>query len=143
MNLAQMKIALENSVKEALQMSLDQGIEVNTSYDANTGTMLAELKNASEVVDGRSNILCYTIRYAEETKEIAIVAFNRVFVHDNLGIGIVNNEPVAINNKFMTDIAQIIEYGMDKVYHPENYVQPEPEVDQPADGEIVLDGSAE
>lgn len=137
MNLAQMKVALEQSVQEVLQKSLSEGINVVTSYDVNGGFIIAELKEEKEIDESRSSILCYSIRYTEETKETAIVAFNRVFVKDALGVAIVNNEPVSITNTFINDIAQIIAIGIDKAYHPENY--------QPAEeaAEEVIDGNAE
>jgi hypothetical protein len=141
MNLAQMKTALENSVTDALKQSLDPNIEVVANYDANTGTILAELKRESEIQDNRSNILCYTIQFVEETKETTIVAFNRNYIHDGLGIAIVNNEPVAISSKFIADIAQIIEFGIDRGYHPENY-QPVEEAQEQAEEEVI-DGNAE
>lgn len=145
MNLAQMKTALENSVTDALKQSLDQNIEVAANYDANTGTILAELKRESEVQENRSSTLCYTIQFVEETKETTIIAFNRNYIYDGLGVAIVNNEPVAISSKFIADIAQIIEFGIDRGYHPEKYQQvevEEEELSQPADEEII-DGNAE
>lgn len=150
MNLAQMKTALENSVTDALKQSLDQNIEVVANYDANTGVILAELRRVSEIQDNRSSTLCYTIQFAEETKETNIVAFNRHYIYDGLGVAIANNEPVAISNKFMTDIMQIIAFGIDRGYHPEKYQQTEAveaeeekeELSQPAT-EDVIDGNAE
>ena len=140
MNLAQMKQALENSVSDALKQSLDQNIEVVTNYDANTGTILAELKRVGEIQDNRSNTLCYTIQFVEETKETTIVAFSRTYVYDGLGVAITNNEPVAISSKFMADIAQIIEFGIDRGYHPEKYQPAEENNEQE---EEIIDGSAE
>jgi hypothetical protein len=127
MNLAQMKTALENSVKEALVQSLNESINVTTHYDANTASITVELTDAKEVVNGRSSILCYNIIVAEEDKSVSIVAFNRIYIHDGLGISLVNNEPVAVTSKFMNDITSVILFGMDRIYHPENYSQPEPQ----------------
>lgn len=141
MNLAQMKTALENSVSDALKQSLDQNIEVVVNYDANTGVILAELKRVGEVQDNRSNTLCYTIQFVEETKETTIIAFNRNYIYDGLGVAIVNNDPVAISSKFIADIAQIIDFGIDRGYHPEKY-QPAEESDKQADEEVI-DGNAE
>lgn len=144
MNLAQMKIALENSVTDALKQSLDPNIEVVVNYDANTGTILSELRRVSEIQDNRSSTLCYTIQFVEETKETTIVAFNRHFIYDELGVAIANNEPVAISNKFMTDIMQIIAFGIDRGYHPENYQVAEESNQQEVEAEEeVIDGNAE
>lgn len=121
MNLAKMKLALEESVKNALVQSLDENVEVTAAYDANSGAMLVELKEVHEVVDNHSSILCYNIKYTEETKEISILAFNRVYIHDSLGIAISNNEAVAISNKFMEEITTVISYGMDRIYNPDKY----------------------
>jgi hypothetical protein len=100
---------------------------VTTHYDANTASITVELTDAIEVVNGRSSILCYNIIVAEEDKSVSIVAFNRIYIHDSLGISLVNNEPVAVTSKFMNDITSVILFGMDRIYHPENYSQPEPQ----------------
>lgn len=141
MNLAQMKVALEQSVQDALKQSLDAEIAVNTAYDADNGVMLIELRKEFEKKDNHSNILCYNIQFVEESKELNIVAFNRAYIYDGLGVAIVNNEPVTISNIFMQDMSQIIEFGMDRGYHPEKY-QPTEESDKQAT-EDVIDGNAE
>ena len=133
MNLAQMKSALENSVKEALIQSVDQKVEIKTLYDANSGSMLVEMVDRKENTNNNTNsILCYNIRVTEETRATSIVAFNRVFMSDSLGVSLVNNEPVAITSNFMTDITNIILVAMDKVYHPENYAPAADELAEPA-----------
>jgi hypothetical protein len=133
MNLAQMKTALENSVKEALIQSVDQKVEIKTLYDANSGSMLVEMVDRKENTSNNTNsILCYNIRVTEETRATSIVAFNRVFMSDSLGVSLVNNEPVAITSNFMTDITNIILVAMDKVYHPENYAPVAEEAIEPA-----------
>lgn len=121
MNLAQMKQALESSVAEALKQSINKDVEVKTSYDANNAVMIAELIERKQIQENSNSILCYNIRYAEETGLVSIIAFNRVLVTDVLGVSLVNNEAVVITNKFMNDIAQIIAVGIDRVYHPEHY----------------------
>lgn len=125
MNLAQMKIALENSVVEALKRSVLENVVVNAIYDANNGIMTAELVEQKPVENDRSSVLCYNIKYVEETGSTTIVAFNRVYLHDSLGISIASNEAIPISSDFMTNITQIIFIGMDMVYHPENYTLPE------------------
>lgn len=134
MNLAQMKQALENNVVESLKNRIQQQVEIQASYDANSGTMVVEMTEASPLQNGRSSILCYNIKVTEETQATSIIAFNRVYMHDGLGISLVNNEPVAITNSFMNDIASIILIAMDQVYHPENYqqIEAEEELSQPA-----------
>ena len=121
MNLAQMKVALESSVTEALKKSVDPKVEVKAAYDANNGVMIVELVERRQIQDNSNSIICYNIRFTEETQVTSIIAFNRVYINDTLGVSMVNNEPVAISSKFMNDISQIIYIGMDQVYHPNKY----------------------
>lgn len=141
MNLAQMKTALENNVVQKLQISVDQKVDITASYDANSGSMVVEMTETKPEQNGRSSKLCYTIRVVEETKITSIIAFNRVYMHDSLGIVLVNNEPIAITSDFMNSITNIILLAMDEVYHPENYqpVEAVEELSQPA----IEDGNTE
>lgn len=139
MNLAQMKQALENNVVQKLQISVDQKVDITASYDANSGSMLVEMTETKPEQNGRSSKLCYTIRVVEETKITSIIAFNRVYMHDSLGIVLVNNEPIAITSDFMNSITNIILLAMDEVYHPENYQVPAESDKQ----EEVIDDNAE
>lgn len=121
MNLSQMKQALEASVINALKNSVSDSVIVNAIYDANNGIMTAELIEEKQLEKEKSSILCYNIKYAEETNSTTIVAFNRVYLHDSLGVSIASNEAIPISSDFMKNITQIIVVGMDMVYHPENY----------------------
>lgn len=118
MNLSQMKKELENSVKEALTQALNEGIDIRATYKIDEGIMVVELMQVAERKDDRSSILCYNISFVEETKETSIIAFNRTFLYDGLGVAIVNNEPVAINSKFMADISSVIWSGMAPICAP-------------------------
>ena len=128
MNLAQLKNLLEQNIIEALKGSMDGGIDVNAIYDINNARLIAELKQPKEVDEGKSSILYYQIQYFENEKTLSIIAFNRVFYLDVLGVRTVDVEPVAVSESFMKDIKMIIEYGIDKTYNPGKYEIPEAEV---------------
>ena len=140
MNLAQLKNLLEQNIIEALKGSMDGGIDINAVYDINNARLIAELKQPKEIDEGKSSVLYYQIQYFENEKTLSIIAFNRVFYLDVLGVRTIDVEPVAISESFMKDIKMIIEYGIDKTYNPGKYEIPEAEV---ATEEIEVEAKVE
>lgn len=148
MNLKETKQALENGVKDALQKALTESIKVNAIYNADQGAMNVTIIENEEAKEGKNaHILYYGITYKEEEESLAVVAFNRVFVTDELSVVNVVVEPVVVNDKFISSLKNIIMFGMDKVYHPENYPSEEPkpadeganEADAPAAEELNIE----
>lgn len=120
MNLAQTKVALENSVGENIKKNLTEGAEVKTLYDINKGCMLVEIvqHNDRKENENTSNIMCYNFQYNEEAKELLTVAFNRAYIYDAIGIAVVNNEAITLSESFIAAIKKLIVDGMDEVYNP-------------------------
>jgi hypothetical protein len=123
MNLAQMKIALEESVTAEIKNNLKGDVEVNTSYDIQNGIIISEMITVTpRTEDGNSSsILCYNVEYNEADNDVKITAFNRVYLYDALGIAVVNNETVPVSRSFLEAMRTIITLGMDKIYNPEKY----------------------
>lgn len=123
MNLAQMKIALEESVTAEIKNNLKGDVEVNTSYDIQNGIIISEMITVTpRTEDGNSSsILCYNVEYNEADNDVKITAFNRVYLYDALGIAVVNNETVPVSRSFLEAMRTIIALGMDKIYNPEKY----------------------
>jgi hypothetical protein len=123
MNLAQMKIALEESVTAEIKNNLKGDVEVNTSYDIQNGVIVSEMITVTpRAEDGNSSsILCYNVEYSESDNDVKITAFNRVYLYDALGIAVVNNETVPVSRSFLEAMRTIIALGMDKIYNPEKY----------------------
>ena len=123
MNLAQMKIALEESVTAEIKNNLKGDVEVNTSYDIQNGIVISEITSVTpRTEDGNSSsILCYNVEYGESDSDVKITAFNRVYLYDALGIAVVNNETVPVSRSFLEAMRTIIALGMDKIYNPEKY----------------------
>lgn len=128
MNLAETKKALEESVKKVLDASLSEGTEVQTQYDANEGAMFVNMiRNSKDEEKGRKTTVIYNMRFVEQSTELAIVACQRNIAYDQWGVMFMDTQPVSISNKFLNDVMQLIIVGMDMVYHPENYKNPEEE----------------
>jgi hypothetical protein len=123
MNLAQMKIALEESVTAEIKNNLKGDVEVNTSYDIQNGVIVSEMITVTPRTEegNSSSILCYNVEYGESDNDVKITAFNRVYLYDALGIAVVNNETVPVSRSFLEAMRTIIALGMDKVYNPEKY----------------------
>ena len=123
MNLAQMKIALEESVTAEIKNNLKGDVEVNTSYDIQNGVIVSEMITVTPRTEegNSSSILCYNVEYSESDNDVKITAFNRVYLYDALGIAVVNNETVPVSRSFLEAMRTIIALGMDKVYNPEKY----------------------
>ena len=123
MNLAQMKIALEESVTAEIKNNLKGDVEVNTSYDIQNDIVISEITSVTpRTEDGNSSsILCYNVEYGESDSDVKITAFNRVYLYDALGIAVVNNETVPVSRSFLEAMRTIIALGMDKIYNPEKY----------------------
>lgn len=125
MNLKEQKLALENSVKEALAQALNEHINITSTYNTDKGAMNVTITEHNDAAEGKNaNTLYYGITYTEEDTNIAIIAFNRIFIADELSIIDVIVEPVAIDEKFIGSVKNIIAFGMDKIYHPERYQAP-------------------
>ena len=69
MNLAQMKTALETSVKNVLTNSLDKDTQVTVSYDANNGGLGILLRKDNEKKDNQSSFTVYSMYFKEEGQE--------------------------------------------------------------------------
>lgn len=128
MNLKETKIALENSVKEVLLNAVNKdgsnNISVTANYNTDQGCMnvtIVENNEAKPEEKKNANILYYGINYTEEGQSVSIIAFNRVFVADELSVVNVVIEPVVIDDNFMATVKNLIMFGMDKVYNPQNY----------------------
>lgn len=123
MNLAQMKIALEESVTTEIKRNLKGDVEVTTSYDIQNGKIVSEMITVTPRTEdsNSSSILCYNIEYNESDGDVKLTAFNRVYLYDALGIAVVNNETVPVARSFLEAMRTIIALGMDKVYNPEKY----------------------
>lgn len=123
MNLAQMKIALEESVTTEIKRNLKGDVEVATSYDIQNGKIVSEMITVTPRTEdsNSSSILCYNIEYNESDGDVKLTAFNRVYLYDALGIAVVNNETVPVARSFLEAMRTIIALGMDKVYNPEKY----------------------
>lgn len=123
MTISQLKNALETSVTQELKNNLQGDVNVITEYDVNNEVIRSELHIVAPRAENsnRSNIICYDIEFHEANNDISILAFNRVYLYDTLGVSIVNNEPVPVSRAFLEAMGTIISLGMDKVYHPENY----------------------
>lgn len=123
MNLAQMKIALEESVTAEIKNNLKGDVEVNTSYDIQNGVIVSEMITVTPRTEegNSSSILCYNVEYSESDNDVKITAFNRVYLYDALGIAVVNNETVPVSRSFLEAMRTIIALGMDKIYNPEKY----------------------
>lgn len=125
MNLAQMKTALETSVKNVLTNSLDKDTQVTVNYDANNGGLGILLRKDNEKKDNQSSFTVYSMYFKEEGQEFNISAFTRTYIYDNLGIATVINDPVGLNDTFISNIKYIITVGIDMVYNPDKYKEPE------------------
>lgn len=123
MNLAQMKIALEESVTTEIKRNLKGNVEVTTSYDIQDGKIVSEMITVTPRTEdsNSSSILCYNVEYNEADGDVRLTAFNRVYLYDALGIAVVNNETVPVARSFLEAMRTIIALGMDKVYNPEKY----------------------
>lgn len=123
MNLAQMKIALEESVTAEIKNNLKGDVEVSTSYDIQNGVIVSEMITVTPRTEegNSSSILCYNVEYSESDNDVKITAFNRVYLYDALGIAVVNNETVPVSRSFLEAMRTIIALGMDKIYSPEKY----------------------
>lgn len=125
MNLAQMKTALETNVKNVLTNSLDKDTQVNVSYDANNGGLGILLRKDNEKKDNQSSFTVYNMYFKEEEQEFTISAFTRTYIYDSLGVATVINDPVGLNDSFISNIKYIITIGVDMVYNPDKYKEPE------------------
>ena len=125
MNLAQMKTALETSVKNVLTNSLEKDTQVSVSYDANNGGLGILLRKDNEKKDNQSSFTVYSMYFKEEGQELTISAFTRTYIYDSLGIATVISDPVGLNDSFISNIKYIITVGIDMVYNPDKYKEPE------------------
>ena len=125
MNLAQMKTALETSVKNVLTNSLEKDTQVSVSYDANNGGLGILLRKDNEKKDNQSSFTVYSMYFKEEGQELTISAFTRTYIYDSLGIATVISDSVGLNDSFISNIKYIITVGIDMVYNPDKYKEPE------------------
>lgn len=126
MNLAETKKALEESVQKILKQALNEGTEVEVTYDANEGVIFVNItREEKDEKNQRSLNTIYNIRFKEGDMEIAIVPYQRIVASDKFGIAYCENQPVSITNKFLNDIMQLIIIGTDMVYNPDKYKAPE------------------
>ena len=86
MNLAQMKTALETSVKNVLTNSLEKDTQVSVSYDANNGGLGILLRKDNEKKDNQSSFTVYSMYFKEEGQELTISAFTRTYIYDSYAI---------------------------------------------------------
>lgn len=128
MNLAETKKALEEGVKKALLQSLEQGVDVNTSYDANEGKMYASLARAT-TKEKEQNITIYNMCFNESDKNLSVAAYSRIIITDNYGPAYTETRPVNIDNRFFTDMVTIFSIGLDMGYNPERYAAAEAEAE--------------
>lgn len=137
MTISQLKTALEASVTQELKNNLQGDVNVITEYDVNNEVIRSELQIITPKAENsnRSNIICYNIEFHEANGDISILAFNRIYLYDALGVAIVNNESIPVSRAFLEAMGTIISLGMNKVYHPENYPAPTEVSNESAIGE--------
>lgn len=111
MTLKEQKIAIEQSVANAIKNSLTEGVEVNVNYDLQ-GIVTINLQTPEEKNGSVTSFVHYTIAYNEEMQRIAISAFQRALNADNFGPVAIINSPVVIDEDFMMSIKMIIENSM-------------------------------
>lgn len=139
MNLSQMKTALENSVKNVLINSLEKDIEVLVTYNANEGIVEVLLKKEKEIQNNQSSIITYNIFFKEENKELVVLALDRTYIYDKLGIATVINQSVELSDKFITNIKYIISVGIDMIYNPDKYKKSEDSNNKESGTDTVVD----
>lgn len=139
MNLSQMKTALENSVKNVLINSLEKDIEVLVTYNANEGIVEVLLKKEKEIQNNQSSIITYNIFFKEENKELIVLALDRTYIYDKLGIATVINQSVELSDNFITNIKYIISVGVDMIYNPDKYKKSEDSNNKESGTDTVVD----
>lgn len=128
MNLAETKKALEESVQKILKQSLNEGTEVEVNYDANEGVVFANItRQETDEKSGRMINTIYNLRYKEGDAELSILPYQRIVAGDKFGVAFCDTQPVAVSNKFLNDLIQLIIIGTDMVYNPDKYSAPEAE----------------
>lgn len=123
MNLKERKQKLEESVVNTLKGMLPkENLEIKAQYDIENGiiaTLILQSFPHPELKDALDRIVAYTCNYSEEKDEILVTAFVRKFGYDTFGISAVVNNPVTIDEGFMTGIKAGIKAGIAALDAPE------------------------
>lgn len=119
MTLKEQKIAIEQNITTVVKENIKQDVEVTTTYDANEGLVVVNLKEQTkDENNGATTIVYYDIFYNEEDQGLAVKAMQRSIAYDNIGPISVVNLPVIIDQNFVGAMTEIIKAGINSALNP-------------------------
>ena len=139
MTLKERKMLIEQNVKYGLSRSVGENVNVGVAYNLDAGMLTVSLTEQhinpqSGILEG---IVNYGIRYDENSNQLSIYAFSRRYQYDNLNIVAVINDPVYVDEGFISTIKELIRFGMSDNFDASVF-DPQPVQEaQPIEAEIV------
>lgn len=112
MDIKQYKKNTEDRVVNVIKGMVNEGVAVSANYDINRDAislLLTEEKKQEEV---RESLVVYNCVYVKESDALAVSGFVRRYGYDAFGIAQIVNDPVTVDEPFMTGIKDGIKYGL-------------------------------
>jgi hypothetical protein len=127
MTLKERKNLIEQNVKYALQQAVGENVNVGAAYSIDNGVLTASLteRHINEEAGVLEGVVNYGIRYDENINNLSIYAFSRRYQYDALGIVNSITEPVYVDEQFISNIKDLIRFGMSDEFDA-NAFNPQP-----------------
>lgn len=104
MDIKQYKLNLETKIKDTIKSLVDEKVDVNASYDLERDIISVFLIEERQKEEVRESIVVYNCIFAKETNLLTVIGFVRRYMYDNFGIASIVNEPVAVDENFISGI---------------------------------------
>jgi hypothetical protein len=112
MNLKAIKTKTQENITTVIKSMVSEGVNVQTFYDFEQEIVSLLLIEENKQGDNLERIIVYSCVYNVEQKALSVTGFARRFGYDNFGIAFVNNEPVTVDEPFISGIKAGIEAGL-------------------------------
>lgn len=112
MNLKAIKTKTQENITNVIKSMVSEGVNVQTFYDFEQEIVSLLLIEENKQGDNLERIIVYSCVYNVEPKTLSVTGFARRFGYDNFGIAFVNNEPVTVDEPFISGIKAGIEAGL-------------------------------
>lgn len=126
MNLKAIKTKTQENITNVIKSMVSEGVTVQTYYDFEKDTVSLLLLEENKQEETLERIIVYSCVYEVEKKALSVTGFARRFGYDNFGVAFINNEPITVDEPFISGIKSGIDAGLNL---------PITETETPAQGE--------
>lgn len=112
MNLKAIKAKTQENITTVVKSMVSENVDVQVNYDFEKEIVNLLLLEEVKQDDLMERIIVYSCTYGVEGQTLSVTGFARRYGYDSFGIAFINNEPVTVDEAFISGIKSGINAGL-------------------------------